>query len=367
MCSSSNVNPFVETTLSYVITYLSLPSIPALRITILADNDYYSQPIPNPARFNPLGVRLADAHKTGLGSSAALVTSLTAALAVFLGGADVKSTAWKHKIHNLAQGAHCAAQGKVGSGFDVAAAVFGSCVYHRFSASLLSGLDSTSPDFAEKLRQVVDSKWDYTMERVAAPRGLRLIMADVDCGSATPGMVKSVLKWRSENPEEAKRMWDELEKVNQEIIVKLEDIAKTAQMEGLGLDPDYSVILDNYLTGNPSIKNPLAHLEVLITQQRSLIREMGAASGVPIEPESQTALLDAGTAVHGVIGGCVPGAGGYDAVAFLAVDKPDVLNELAEVLRGWKFGEKGGKVEILEGAREEREGVKEEDVATVLG
>src|SRR5690606_31414372 len=99
----------------------------------------------------------------------------------------------------------------------------------------------------------------------------------------------------------------------------------------------------------------------------SLIREMGAASGVPIEPESQTALLDAGTAVHGVIGGCVPGAGGYDAVAFLAVDKPDVLNELAEVLRGWKFGEKGGKVEILEGAREEREGGKEEDVATVLG
>ena len=36
-------------------------------------------------------------------------------------------------VHNLAQFCHCCAQGKIGSGFDVAAAVYGSMEYVRFS------------------------------------------------------------------------------------------------------------------------------------------------------------------------------------------------------------------------------------------
>ncbi|GBG59791.1 hypothetical protein CBR_g54895 [Chara braunii] len=54
-------------------------------------------------------------------------------------------------IHKIAQAAHCAAQGKVGSGFDVSAAVFGSQRYIRFSPSALASLSarvssqSTSP------------------------------------------------------------------------------------------------------------------------------------------------------------------------------------------------------------------------------
>ena len=48
------------------------------------------------------------------------------------------------------------------------------------------------------------------------------------------------------------------------------------------------------------------------------MREMGAAADVPIEPRSQTALLDACVGTAGVIGGGVPGAGGFDAVWLLA-------------------------------------------------
>jgi hypothetical protein len=43
-------------------------------------------------------------------------------------------------VHRLAQLCHCVAQGKVGSGFDVAAAVFGSLVYRRFPAATLAPL-----------------------------------------------------------------------------------------------------------------------------------------------------------------------------------------------------------------------------------
>jgi phosphomevalonate kinase len=40
-------------------------------------------------------------------------------------------------VHMVSQAAHCAAQGKVGSGFDVSSAVFGSQRYVRFSPSVL--------------------------------------------------------------------------------------------------------------------------------------------------------------------------------------------------------------------------------------
>lgn len=43
-------------------------------------------------------------------------------------------------IHNLAQLAHCAAQGKVGSGFDVSSAIWGSQLFRRFDPKVLKTL-----------------------------------------------------------------------------------------------------------------------------------------------------------------------------------------------------------------------------------
>lgn len=53
------------------------------------------------------------------------------------------------------------------------------------------------------------------------------------------------------------------------------------------------------------------------------MREMGTLAGVPIEPEEQTKLLDACVSQAGVIGGGVPGAGGYDAIWLLVCDPED--------------------------------------------
>lgn len=46
----------------------------------------------------------------------------------------------RNLAHNLAQFVHCLAQGKVGSGFDVSAAVFGSQLYTRFNPARLQPL-----------------------------------------------------------------------------------------------------------------------------------------------------------------------------------------------------------------------------------
>lgn len=52
------------------------------------------------------------------------------------------------------------------------------------------------------------------------------------------------------------------------------------------------------------------------------MKRLGEGPGVPVEPDEQTRLLDACIKITGVIGGGVPGAGGYDAV-FLLVTNPD--------------------------------------------
>jgi phosphomevalonate kinase len=98
--------------------------------------------------FNATGVTLAEVHKTGLGSSAALITSLTSALLVHLSvippsallSSDDSIAPGRRLAHNLAQFVHCVAQGKVGSGFDVSAAVFGSHLYTRFDVSVILDL-----------------------------------------------------------------------------------------------------------------------------------------------------------------------------------------------------------------------------------
>jgi phosphomevalonate kinase len=79
-----------------------------------------------------------------------MVTSLTSALLLhFISSAPSPFSttrppnpdkATMELIHNLAQYVHSLAQGKVGSGFDVSAAVWGSQVYRRFAVECLGDL-----------------------------------------------------------------------------------------------------------------------------------------------------------------------------------------------------------------------------------
>lgn len=343
-------NPFVETALSFALTYvvsvLEGSPVKPSHVTILADSDYYSHsshvdPLSSRAshHFLDFGVRLQDAHKTGLGSSAALVTAFTGAvLSHYLSKAhfDISSAEGKSVLHNLAQAAHCSAQGKVGSGFDVAAAVYGSCIYRRFSPTIMTRIGHPGDEgFSVKLREYVEDRdsqvWDTDIKKdeVRIPEGMALIMCDVDCGSQTVGMVKKVLQWKAQEPSSAKALWDNLQARN-------------------------DVLAKELMSGAPK------QLTEAISQIRILIREMGERSGVPIEPTEQTALLDALTnGVEGVYGGVVPGAGGYDAVVLLVKDDEDTLSNVHSFLKDWSSS-KGSNVKLLD-VKGEMEGVRKED------
>ncbi|KAF5022259.1 hypothetical protein F66182_5698 [Fusarium sp. NRRL 66182] len=320
-------------------------SMASARLIILADNDYYSHSESEntrAGRFAKFPVTLGDANKTGLGSSAALVTSLTASLLVHYLPQDlfdIQSDQGKKTLHNLAQAAHCAAQGKVGSGFDVATAVYGSCRYRRFSPETLSKIpEPGAPGFADALVNVVDgeSAWDVEVlkDAVTMPKGVVLRMCDVDCGSKTVGMVKKVLSWRAQNSEASKKIWDELQKRNEELIATLN-------------------------------AGDVAQLPEKLSAVREMIRRMGSASDVPIEPKSQTELLDALGTVEGVYGGVVPGAGGYDALALLMKDGTETKQRVEVFLEKWAK-EKGTKVKLL-GVKGEMEGVRSESLDVYAG
>ena len=299
---------------------------------------------------------LHGAHKTGLGSSAALVTAFTAAVLAYylpVESSLITTDVGKARIHNLAQAAHCSAQGKIGSGFDVAAAVYGSCIYRRFDPATLKRIGEVGhPEFARRLRTIVDDDapikiWDTQIDKssVRIPKGLRLVMCDVDCGSETPGMVKKVFEWRKQNAEDAALLWATLQKGNEDLARELRDLAEEA---------------------NPSTES-YENLREIVLTLRSLIREMSEKAGVPIEPKAQTDLIDACCQVPGVIGGVVPGAGGFDAVALLVEDRQATIDELSNFLATYKVSREEndqqtiGKVRLL-GVKQDMVGIRVEDV-----
>lgn len=107
----------------------------ALKVLIMGNDNFYSD----------TSSTIENAKKTGLGSSAALVTGVVGGLlSHFLHNMSMDLL---EIIHNTSQFVHCFVQGKIGSGFDVSAAVYGSHVYQRFSAHLIQeALDLASDD-----------------------------------------------------------------------------------------------------------------------------------------------------------------------------------------------------------------------------
>lgn len=153
-------------------------------------------------------------------------------------------------------------------------------------------------------------------------------MVDVECGSQTVGMVKAVNAWRKSDPAGSKALWDDLQGRNEAL----------AQVLAEG---------------------KLDDLPAALAASRELVRAMGKRSDVPIEPESQTELIDALSAVDGVYGGVVPGAGGFDAVALLVRDDGETVARVESFLGEWSAKKKDSKVKLL-GVKGELEGVRVE-------
>ncbi|KAJ2552901.1 phosphomevalonate kinase [Coemansia sp. RSA 1933] len=320
-----------------------------LKVVLSADNDFYSQrgtlakmgldlsseSLRRLPRMCETGTRLQDVHKTGLGSSAAMVTSLVASIFVHFGVVtspiqsldrctDAESKRGLLLIHNVAQFAHCLAQGKVGSGFDVSAAVFGSHVYCRFAPAVIKDVMGENQTVADIAKAVSPDNpgWNSVVGSVDIPPRFLLRLADVDTGSNTPSMVKKVLHWQETHPEEAKLLWNALDAANNQIraiwtslgVTYIKDAAEYNQtFDWCSMHKSSEWKSAPELSKSPTL-GLLCDLVEEIRRVRSFQRELGRNAGVPIEPPEQTKLLDACMEVPGVCMAAVPGAGGYDAI-----------------------------------------------------
>jgi phosphomevalonate kinase len=388
---NTSTNDFVEKTLRVSLLYLlsrihtdtdtdnsnaksnTILNATELLVTIRADNDFYSlvphleerqldRSLTSVHKLPPFLPATADADgkilKTGLGSSAALVTSLVAALChagdshdSINNDVDTNNTNRNIIIHNLAQICHCHAQGKVGSGFDVSSACHGSHVYQRFPASILANLltlldendSSLSVDLRNLLLSTVESHtWTGGVtEPLQLPGVLQVMLADVSGGSESPSMAKKVLAWRKEQQFAAAQSvphWDDLVKINSSIVQLLQQIRDVSVSE----EDKQTLAISNadsweaHTSNGSSVGHLLFQLHQAFQESRRHLKAMGDAASVPIEPAQQSSLADATLALPGVIACLVPGAGGYDALACVYINDDAVRQRIGKLWAEWQ-------------------------------
>ncbi|KAL1917411.1 uncharacterized protein VTP21DRAFT_3804 [Calcarisporiella thermophila] len=362
----ANRNKFVEIALRYtlkVLRELASQQVEVVKeqgmdIWVLGSNDFYSQrerleEMNLPFAFSSLGLlppfahtntSLSAVHKTGLGSSAALITSLVGAL---FAHHSFPLTTEQNKIwvHNVAQFCHCFAQGKVGSGFDVSAGVWGSHSYRRFGPKGLESAMREDVQAVELLKTLAPESeiWDNSITSFRLSPTLTLMLADIDTGSHTPSMASKLLAWRKNHPEEADPLWNELGKNNKKIEMLFRHLTALQASNPEAYKHELSLCASRPSAEWAALSKEVdgdavkALSEVSETFQgiRELIRRMTYLSSVPVEPPEQMRLLDACIRVPGVVMAGVPGAGGYDAI-FCVVIGEEPRQAVEQVWRSWK-------------------------------
>ncbi|CAB9520370.1 Phosphomevalonate kinase [Seminavis robusta] len=376
---NKSTNPFVEKSLRITLCYLVVSqqqTLCDLEITILADNDFYSvtphlkkreweataENLAKLPKFLPCNLSSGSLQKTGLGSSAALTTSLVGALVLAMTGScsgEDLDAAMRRKIHNLAQICHCHAQGKVGSGFDVSSASYGSHVYQRFPKCLLSDLlqeldkvgdkKAMPPSKVETLQKLVDEnpenfKWPVVQKPLSWNTDLlQIMLADVSGGSESPSMARKILSWKAASDDVS--CWTNLLQFNQQVVKLADDIV--AALDGADIGAMTKVLSQCKLedgwnsSGSADEKtakvgNVLCDMRKTLLECRKNLKSMGDLAGVPVEPAEQTALADATMALSGVVASLVPGAGGYDALVVVYVNTPEVRDNICDLWRNYK-------------------------------
>ncbi|KAL5552263.1 hypothetical protein UlMin_002439 [Ulmus minor] len=386
---SGSGNPFVEQAVQYSVAaahatvdqtnkdLLHKLLLQGLDITILGSNDFYSYRNLIEARglpltpdslaslppFAPITFNAEESNgenskpevaKTGLGSSAAMTTAVVAALLHYLGVVDLSSSKDQNQekhtgdidlVHIIAQTAHCIAQGKVGSGFDVSSAVYGSHRYVRFSPEVISSAQVTASHapLQEVILEILKGKWDHERTKFSLPPLMTLILGEPGSGgSSTPSMVGAVKKWQKTDPEKSSDTWRKLSETNSVLEIQLNTLSKLAQEHW----DDYKSLINSCSVLKPekwmeqaakpsqeAITKALLGARDTMLGIRYHMRQMGEAAGVPIEPESQTQLLDATMNMEGVLLAGVPGAGGFDAVFAITLG-----DSSSHVTKSWSSG-----------------------------
>ncbi len=254
--------------------------------------------------------------KSGLGSSAAVtVAGISAVLKAY--GLDASEN---DALHKLAQVAHSIATGKVGSGFDIAAATHGTILYTRYSPAIVKEFPATYQN--TDLLNLVERDWDYKIERFGLPEVFAMTFANfLGKGTATTVALGSVSKFKERDPDRYRTLIDGINRENERAVQALRALNKNEGDEGLNA------------------------FREAFNKGRLLTKELGVLSQVSIEDDDLTGLIEESTS-NGAFVAKLPGAGGRDAIAALSLD-----GEEKRLIDFWKAREEISvlEVDVVEG------------------
>lgn len=243
--------------------------------------------------------------KSGLGSSAAVTVATVASML------RTYRIGTKKTIHKISQYAHAFAQGKVGSGFDIAVSVYGTIKYSRYSPSIINVAD------ASKIDRIIDSEWDYQITKINWPKNFHIIVGNFkQTSTSTTEMVKKVMEFKKNSISKYTNLMNELNSENENAI--------------------------NF------INNP-KKFKIHFDNGRMLTKKLGELSGAEIESEKSTKLIET-LLQNGAFTAKLPGAGGADSIVVICLNE----NNRKKVK---KILEERGDIEILK-LNVENEGVK---------
>jgi phosphomevalonate kinase len=231
--------------------------------------------------------------KSGMGSSSAVTVALAAAILRSY-GLDVNEN---DALHKIAQLSHSVATGKVGSGFDIAAATYGSIIYTRYSPSILSGFPS---DFTpEDVASIVKKNWDYKIEKVALPNFFGTSMANfVNEAAITTSMVGIVNEFKKKNPEKYAELIAEMNETATAAVESLSRIKSESENE-------IELFVENF------------------ERNRIATKRLGELSGAGIEDAEATKLIEE-SKNNGALIAKLPGAGGRDSIVAISANGSDL-------------------------------------------
>ena len=254
--------------------------------------------------------------------------------------------------HNVAQLAHCQAQGKIGSGFDVASAFFGSHHYVRFNSEHLNRLmesyasfKTDSSHYATLLTQMkdyIDVSWlPHLPVPVKLSPGLTMILGECGKDMNTPSSVKKVLDWAVREKTQADELFANLDSNNQhiiELLLELNNIHHNTPNEYLEAIQKCSKTTNSEWKNLPPSKTItlLIDLSNAFNKQRKYMKSLGDNAGTPVEPEEITNILnETERVIPGVLATGAPGAGGYDAVYTILLD-PSLVEKTEALWMHWE-------------------------------
>lgn len=223
----------------------------------------------------------------GFGSSASSVVAVIGCIFKFC-GKDIKRAKIKEKIYKLSAIVHYLAQGKVGSGFDIAASTFGGIfVYKRFDSEWLIRQFKKNKDIA----RVVNKEWPgFSNKPLSIPKDFNLLVGWTGKSSLTAKMIKELKKWKKDNVFEYQNIIKSIKKLVEQLIIAWEK-------------EDREKILE------------------LIRKNEIYLRELGKISGINIETDALFKLSQVANQMGGA--GKLSGSGGGDCGIAITFKKGD--------------------------------------------